>query len=329
MMQEEVNMGRSEDDSTKDVLGSARSDALASMAPSESGAETAQPSGSAPASARYPFDHRDEAVAMRPVGLNDTQSELDRRNIPLDQVGIRDLRYPALVVGADGDCPTVATWELTVGLQPEQRGAHMSRLVASLEAWDRRITQRSLESFLTSLSHRLETERANVTLRFPYFRLKHAPVTGAKGLVDYEVTLSASLEENQIETLLDVVVPITSLCPCSKAISDRGAHNQRSHVAISATLADELWIDALIALVEEEASCQVYSLLKRDDEKYVTEHAYETPKFVEDLVRDVARRLLADSRFGHFSVTAENFESIHNHSAYAAVERPLMPKKLR
>jgi len=322
-------MGQSSDDSKKDRPCSTRFEALTSMALGENGAEMALTPGTTPVPDRHASDRRVEVVKTGHAGLIDKQSEVDRRHIPLDQVGIRDLRYPALVVGAGGECRTVATWELSVGLRPEQRGAHMSRLVESLEAWDRRITQRSLESFLTSLSRRLEAQRANVALRFPYFRLKRAPVTGAKGLVDYEVTLRASLEEGQIETLLGVVVPITSLCPCSKAIADWGAHSQRSHIEVTAALAGGLWVDTLVVLVEEEASCQVYSSLKREDEKYVTEHAYETPKFVEDLVRDVARRLLADPRVGHLFVSAESFESIHNHSAYAAFERPLAPTRLR
>lgn len=321
-------MGQSTDNSNKDRPCSTRFEAMASLVLGENRAEVALTPDIAPLPDRHDLDRRSNVAKAERADLIDKQSEVDRRQIPLDQVGIRDLRYPALVVGAGDECPTVATWELTVGLRPEQRGAHMSRLVESLDAWDRRITQRSLESFLTSLSRRMEAECATVALRFPYFRRKRAPVTGAKGLVDYELTLRASLEAHQIETLLGVVVPITSLCPCSKAISDWGAHSQRSHVAVTATLAGGLWIDALIALVEEEASCQVYSSLKREDEKYVTEQAYETPKFVEDLVRDVARRLLADPRVGHFSVSAESFESIHNHSAYAAVERPLEPNRL-
>lgn len=264
----------------------------------------------------------DGAVAYPPGNRNDVQGQPDWHNIPLDQVGVRELLYPARVMGPDGEQVTVAKWTLSVGLRAAQRGVHMSRLVEALNAWDRRITKTGLERFLFGLSQKLETDCARVALRFPYFRLKRAPVTGVAGLVDYDVTLSASLAVKQIETVVSVIVPVTSLCPCSKAIASWGAHSQRSHVTVTATFVRELCIDTFIALVEKEASCEVFSALKRADEKYVTERAYQTPKFVEDLVRGVTHRLSAESQFGSLSVVAESFESIHNHSAFAAMSKP-------
>ena len=159
-------------------------------------------------------------------------------------------------------------------------------------------------------------------MNFPYFINKAAPVSGVESLMDYDVTLIGEINGDDIRVALKVVVPVTSLCPCSKEISERGAHNQRSHVTVTVTSKSYIWIEEVVALVEKEASCEVYGLLKRPDEKYVTERAYDNPKFVEDMVRDVAARLRDDSRVSQFTVESENFESIHNHSAYAVIQYP-------
>jgi GTP cyclohydrolase I len=158
-------------------------------------------------------------------------------------------------------------------------------------------------------------------MSFPYFVHKAAPISGVKALLDYEVTFAGEIREGRITRTTKVVVPVTSLCPCSKEISDYGAHNQRSHVTITAQTNDFVWLEELIEIAEKQASCEVYGLLKRPDEKFVTERAYDNPKFVEDMVRDIAAVLNADPRIDSYVVESENFESIHNHSAYALIER--------
>jgi GTP cyclohydrolase I len=197
----------------------------------------------------------------------------------------------------------------------------MSRFVAILNGHEREIGVGTFKEMLTEMAERLESEAGHIEMRFPFFVNKRAPVTGVESLLDYEVTLIGEVRNGKPELSIKVVVPVTSLCPCSKEISSYGAHNQRSHVTVEAKTRGFLWIEELIELVEAEASAQLYGLLKRPDEKYVTEHAYDNPKFVEDTVRDVARRLNAEERIASYVVEAENFESIHNHSAYALVER--------
>jgi GTP cyclohydrolase I len=174
---------------------------------------------------------------------------------------------------------------------------------------------------LTEMVERLESERGHIEMSFPYFVNKRAPISGVQSLLDYEVCFIGEIRDNKPQMKIKVVVPVTSLCPCSKKISDRGAHNQRSHVTVTATTKDFIWIEELIELVETQASCELYGLLKRPDEKYVTERAYDNPKFVEDMVRDIAARLNQDERVSAYVVESENFESIHNHSAYALIER--------
>ena len=171
------------------------------------------------------------------------------------------------------------------------------------------------------MTTRLNSEAGHLEMTFPYFVMKKAPVTGVQSLLDYRATLAAEIEGRPLETWLKVLVPVTSLCPCSKQISDYGAHNQRSHLTISARIAEHVWLEELIEVAEYEASCELYGILKRPDEKFVTERAYDNPKFVEDIVRDVATRLNADERIRAYVIEAENFESIHNHSAYARIER--------
>ncbi|MEI2417759.1 GTP cyclohydrolase FolE2 [Orrella sp. JC864] len=256
------------------------------------------------------------------VVMPDVQSSTDTRQIPIQRVGIRGVRHPMLVATPAGAQPTVASWTLTVALPAEEKGTHMSRFVALLEK--HRATPMTPALFAAMAGEMLpllHAERGDLTAAFPYFVEKSAPVSGVRSLLDYEVQWLARAAGQQVEFEVQVQVPVTSLCPCSKTISDYGAHNQRSHVTVNAVFEDaRLDMEALIRLVEQEASCELWGLLKRPDEKYVTERAYDNPKFVEDLVRDVAARVKVLPGVRRFRVEAENFESIHNHSAYAVVE---------
>jgi GTP cyclohydrolase I len=197
----------------------------------------------------------------------------------------------------------------------------MSRFVALLEEHREPLDQAALRTLLASMLAKLEAHSGRIEVTLPYFVMKTAPVSGVQSLLDYEATFIAEKRDGQTHMSMKVLVPVTSLCPCSKKISQYGAHNQRSHVTILAQLAGEVAVEELIRIAEEEASCELWGLLKRPDEKFVTERAYENPKFVEDLVRDVATRLNADERIVAYVLEAENFESIHNHSAYAVIER--------
>ncbi len=219
--------------------------------------------------------------------------------------------------------PSVAEFEMTVYLPPEQKGTHMSRFVALLEQLQGKVFGVSaFKTLLTDMLTLLDAPAGRIRMALPYFISKIAPISGVSSLMDYQVTLDGRISLQGEESIwLEVVVPVTSLCPCSKKISDYGAHNQRSHVTVKAQLKEEVDIALFIAKIEQQASCELYGLLKRPDEKYVTERAYDNPKFVEDLVRDVAIALNGFSEVGSNSVEAENFESIHNHSAYARIER--------
>jgi GTP cyclohydrolase I len=208
-----------------------------------------------------------------------------------------------------------------VHLPADQKGTHMSRFVALLEEHREPLDQSALRMLLASMLAKLEAHSGRIEVTLPYFVMKTAPVSGVQSLLDYEATFIAEKRDGQTHMSMKVLVPVTSLCPCSKKISQYGAHNQRSHVTILAQLAGEVAVEELIRIAEEEASCELWGLLKRPDEKFVTERAYENPKFVEDLVRDVATRLNADERIVAYVLEAENFESIHNHSAYAVIER--------
>jgi len=257
------------------------------------------------------------------IVMPDVQSTTDTRQIPIQRVGIRGVRHPMLVATADGQAqPTVANWTLTVALPATEKGTHMSRFVALLEQYrSRPMTADLFRAMARDMLPLLHAERGDITAAFAYFIDKAAPVSGVRSLMDYEVQWTARASGEDVELEVSVVVPVTSLCPCSKTISDYGAHNQRSHVTVHAVLdGDAVQVDDLIRLVEAEASCELWGLLKRPDEKYVTERAYDNPKFVEDLVRDVAARLNALAGIARYRVEAENFESIHNHSAYAVVE---------
>ncbi len=254
--------------------------------------------------------------------IADVQKTSDTRCIPIDKVGIKDIRHPVRVrERGGGEQHTVANFNMYVYLPHNFKGTHMSRFVEILNNHEREISVSSFKEMLVEMSKRLESEAGHIEMRFPFFINKKAPVSGVESLLDYEVTFIGEIRHGKPSLELKVTVPVTSLCPCSKEISDFGAHNQRSHVTVQVRMERFMWLEELIELIEQEASCELYGLLKRPDEKYVTERAYSNPKFVEDIVRDVAQRLNEDSRILAYTVEAENFESIHNHSAYALVTR--------
>ena len=254
--------------------------------------------------------------------MPDVQSTPDTRQIPIQRVGVKGVRYPLTVRTQSGELqPSIGVWNLDVHLPAEQKGTHMSRFVALLDEHRAPLDQAAFGAMLASMLAKLEAQAGRIEVSFPYFVMKTAPVSGVESLMDYEVTLTGELRDGETRMSLKVLVPVTSLCPCSKKISQYGAHNQRSHVTISAELASDMPVEDLIRIAEEEASCELWGMLKRPDEKFVTERAYENPKFVEDLVRDVATRLNEDARIVAYVLEAENFESIHNHSAYAVIER--------
>jgi len=253
--------------------------------------------------------------------MPDVQSSVDTRQIPIQRVGVKGVRHPLTVKTGAGDVqPSVGTWNLDVHLPADQKGTHMSRFVALLEENKTPLEPATFRTMLAAMLEKLESQAGRIEVSFPYFVKKVAPVSGVESLLDYEVTLTGDVRNGEMRLFLTVLVPVTSLCPCSKKISQYGAHNQRSHVTIDAEFVGDLAVEELIRIAEEEASCELWGLLKRPDEKFVTERAYENPKFVEDLVRDVAVRLNADARVIAYTLEAENFESIHNHSAYAVIE---------
>ncbi len=253
------------------------------------------------------------------IFLPDVQASADTRRLAIQNVGVRGLRYPLQIESGSGEVlSTVASLTMTVGLPPEVKGTHMSRFVELLEGRNGKLTQQGLFLMMEEMLLRLDAESGRIELAFPYFIRKKAPVSGVESLLDYDVTLIIDKQPGEYTSLtLRVVTAVTSLCPCSKKISDYGAHNQRSHITLEARLAEPMNIEELVRIAEEEASCEVFGLLKRPDEKWVTERAYDNPKFVEDLVRDIALRLMDEPRIAAWKVISENFESIHNHSAYA------------
>jgi GTP cyclohydrolase I len=254
------------------------------------------------------------------VAVEDVQGRADHRRIPIDRVGVKDIRHPVRVKDrSNGEQHTIATFNMYVNLPHDFKGTHMSRFVEILHH-EREISVDSFRSMLAEVRERLDADAGHIEMSFPFFVMKRAPVSGVESLMDYQATLSGEICKNETQMWIKVVVPVTSLCPCSKKISDYGAHNQRSHVTIKAKLRDHIWIEELIDIAESEASCELYGILKRVDEKYVTERAYDNPKFVEDMVRDVAVRLNNEPRISAYVVESENFESIHNHSAYALIE---------
>lgn len=256
------------------------------------------------------------------AAIADVQATPDTRQIPIDKVGIKDIRHPVRVRDrSQGEQHTIATFNMFVELPHNFKGTHMSRFVEILNNHEPEISVKSFKDMLVEMRERLEAETGHIEMHFPYFINKAAPVSGVKSLMDYEVSLIGEITGEETSTTIRVIVPVTSLCPCSKKISDYGAHNQRSHVTVTVRTNTFVWIEDVIDLVEKEASCELYGLLKRPDEKHVTERAYDNPKFVEDMVRDVAARLNADDRIDAYTVESENFESIHNHSAYALISK--------
>ena len=258
------------------------------------------------------------------LAMPDVQSSHDTRHIPIQRVGIRGVRHPMLIAGGDGQAtPTVGNWTLTVALPADEKGTHMSRFIALLEKYrSTPLTPALFKVMAAEMLPLLHAERGDITVSFPYFVNKSAPISGVQSLMDYEVQWIARADAQAVEFELVVLVPVTSLCPCSREISDYGAHNQRSHVTIEASIDPtraDLTLEDLAAIAEGAASCEIWGLLKRPDEKYVTERAYDNPRFVEDMVRETALLLNGDERVLSYTVESENFESIHNHSAYALI----------
>ena len=253
--------------------------------------------------------------------IEDVQNTPDKRHLDIDKVGIKSIRHPISVKDkTGGDQSTVAMFDMYVHLPHNFKGTHMSRFVEILNENERTISVKNFEKILRDMLERLESKAGDVEMTFPYFINKRAPISGVESLLDYEVTFIGSIKNNQFINQIKVIIPVTSLCPCSKKISDYGAHNQRSHVTVTAETNDFVWIEDIIELVEKNASCELYGLLKRPDEKYVTEKAYDNPKFVEDMVRDIATDLNQNNKITSYTVESENFESIHNHSAYAMIQ---------
>lgn len=253
--------------------------------------------------------------------IPDTQNIRDTRHIAIDQVGIKDIKHPIVVSDrSGGEQHTIANFNMYVSLPHDFKGTHMSRFVEILNQHEHEITVESFKRMITEMTERLDAESGHIEMSFPYFVNKAAPISGVESLMDYDVSFIGKLNEKQSSVLVKVVVPVTSLCPCSKSISDYGAHNQRSHITVCVQTTGFIWIEELIETVEKVSSCELYGLLKRPDEKYVTERAYDNPKFVEDIVRDVAVQFNLDERISSYVVESENFESIHNHSAYARIE---------
>jgi GTP cyclohydrolase IB len=253
--------------------------------------------------------------------IPDTQSERDERHLAIQRVGVKDVRYPLRLRVAGAEQQTAALWNLDVALPAEKKGTHMSRFVAWLDALDAPLDAGALRDKLGAMLTLLGASEGRIESRFSFFLRKRAPVSGVSSLMDYQGRWIAEARGGKTTVWTEVAVPVKSLCPCSKEISDYGAHNQRSTVTIRAeTLAPVAW-EELVRFAEVNASSELWALLKRSDEKWITERAYENPKFVEDLVRDVALSLNADKRIGRYVVEVDNHESIHNHSAYARIER--------
>jgi len=256
-----------------------------------------------------------------PLAIADVQSSKDTRRLAIDQVGIKAIRHPVKVsVRSGGVQHTIANFNMYVRLPHHFKGTHMSRFVEILNAHEREISVETFKRMLDEMLEKLEAQSGHIEMNFPYFVNKAAPVSKVESLMDYDVTFIGDIDNGKQRFTMKVLVPVTSLCPCSKKISAYGAHNQRSHVTVTARTNGFVWIEDIVDVVEKQASCELYGLLKRPDEKLVTERAYDNPKFVEDMVRDVAAVLNKDERIEWYVVESENFESIHNHSAYALIE---------
>ena len=261
-------------------------------------------------------------AAQNPTAIADVQGMADTREITIDRVGIKALRHPIRVLASNGEIKhTVATFDMTVRLAHDVKGTHMSRFVEILESNTEAFSISNFGNLLKRMVQKLEVTEGRIQIAFPYFIEKSAPVSGVKSLLDVDVLLTGEINNGTTKVITKVTVPVTSLCPCSKEISEYGAHNQRSHISISVRTVATMAIEDVVRIAEDQASAELYGILKRPDEKFVTERAYDNPKFVEDLVRDVAAALNADERVEAYVVESENFESIHNHSAYAVIER--------
>jgi GTP cyclohydrolase IB len=264
----------------------------------------------------------DTVAQPRTQPIEDVQGREDTRQLPINKVGIKDIFHPVRVKDrSGGEQHTIANFNMYVALPHNFKGTHMSRFVEVLHRNEREISVESFGDILSEMTQRLDAEAGRIEMSFPYFIMKAAPISGVKSVMDYKASLIGEIKNGKTELWLRVVVAATSLCPCSKKISAYGAHNQRSHITITARISKHMWLEELIDFAEKEASCELFGILKRPDEKYVTERAYDNPKFVEDIVRDVATRCNNDERIRAYVVESENFESIHNHSAYALIEK--------
>jgi GTP cyclohydrolase I len=253
--------------------------------------------------------------------LPDTQNQKDTREIPIDKVGVKNLKFPIVVMDKEKDVQhTIATIVMTVDLPMEFKGTHMSRFVEILQNENHEIHVDSIDAICKEMQKRFQATTSHLEMEFPYFKEKKAPVSGKPSLIDYKVKFHAVRNNDKKDFIMTVYVPVATLCPCSKSISKYGAHNQRGEVRVSIRFNEMVWIEDIISIVERCASADLYSILKREDEKYLTEKAYQNPVFVEDLVRNVVTELRKNNDITWYTVEAENFESIHNHNAYACIE---------
>jgi len=254
--------------------------------------------------------------------LPDTQNTTDVRNIVINEVGIKDILHPINFINRDQESlPSVANFTMTVRLPENVKGTHMSRFVEILNEKECAFSVQTFMNLVQTVADKLNSNSSHIIVDFPFFRKKSAPSSGVESLLDYHATLSGKIIDGKADLSVKVVVPVTSLCPCSKSIAKYGAHNQRSHISIEATAAEgvDLYLEDLIDLAEQKASSELYAILKREDEKVVTERAYDNPAFVEDIVRDIAVELNNNEKIDYYCLESENFESIHNHSAYAMI----------
>ncbi len=266
--------------------------------------------------------------------FEDVQSWPDSRDLAVDRVGIRGIKHPIRFEDLNSQQVLssqhlVATIDMMVNLPKDVKGTHMSRFVEILNAQEVVLSVANMPYWLDTLITKLESQHCFFKADFQYFLNKTAPISKIKSLMDYEVSLYGMFYQNKAQVIVTVVVPVTTLCPCSKKISKHGAHNQRSHITLTLQAEPQFSLEHVIQLVESKASCELYGIVKRNDEKYITEKAYENPKFVEDLVRDVAAALDKVDNISGFKVASENFESIHNHSAYAEIDRLTLAADLR
>ncbi len=253
--------------------------------------------------------------------LPDVQSKRDHRKVPLDKVGVRGIKYPIVVLDREKEFQhTIGDFTLTVNLPHDFKGTHMSRFIEVLAEQDREVSVYGIPKILSALKRKLSADSAHLEVSFPFFMAKKAPVSGKSSLMEYTGTFIAE-QHGSVDFVMQARVPVTTLCPCSKEISSRGAHNQRGIVTARIRFKEHVWLEEMVEAVEDAASCELYPLLKRPDEKFVTEKAYDAPRFVEDVAREIALRFDADPRITWYEIEVENQESIHAHDAYAFVAR--------